>query len=432
MRHLLDRWYRVLRGRRHHPIEPAAGPVFEPLESRTLLSIVPLGPELLLDAQGTVSVRASIVVAADDGQFLAAWSQHPPSFSAPGTLILQRFDSSGLVNRGRTVLEDKRTSDIMIDVNSRGDIVFVTDGDDLYVLKRNGGQPKIVAEHYGGGSWRSALAVDHRGIITTAWPTLHVGGDVGEVWVRRMKLNGKPREDIRYIVRTDAPSQIAVVDREDGSVVVAWVSKAMVGLAPVIDGPFSVLVQRFSPEGKKVGRPRKVWTTTAPNEAPREVSISADAKGNLVVGWIAYHIDSGEERLMVQRLNEIGKRQGKPIIAASASRPSWDDGGLQNGMVSMGREGNFVAVAHFAHGGGLIKAYSANGRLSGSVAVPGVEGVASDFSITAGHGGEFAATWIDQVLVARVYRDTSVMEAKSRIGPPIAKPLPSLRGGVNR
>lgn len=287
--------------RRSPKLAQACHPIslpIEPLESRTLLAVAPIGPEFVLPAAGRP------VTAMDDaGNFVVVWNyaKNPDgSWSAAG-IHAQLYSASG---------------------TPRGQQFTVSDS-------------TVNAGFAPSAPFELAVAMDADGDFVVAW-----GAD-SDIHARRFNSAGIPRSD-EFVVNTyttgnQADPAIAMDDA--GNFVIAWHSGTW---SDGQDGSaYGIYAQRFNQAGRPQGTEFRVNTyTTGAQLSP---SVAMDSDGDFVIAWSSYQIDLQHVLgVYAQRYDAAGAPQGNEFLATTPL-PSYYYGSVV--ALAMSPDGDFVIIS---------------------------------------------------------------------------------------
>ncbi len=337
------------KSRRRHPLQRHRPHKFESLEARAMLSIVPVGGEVLFNEavirdQRTVPDSTAVAIGSDLSS-VAVIDGH--GAGDRDGVFLTRYDRDG-----------QRLSDTtLVNTTARG----IQDA--------------------------PSVAADADGNFVVAWSGRGLGDRHG-VFFRRFAADGSPLDDAEVLVNTTvagnqhSPSLSVAAD---GSFVVAWNG---VGSGDA-DGVF---LRRFDSDGTPLGAEALVNTTTVGEQTHADVD--ANATGEFVVTWSSRHQDGDSWGVYGQAFTSTGDPQGVELnlsatTASSQYRPS----------VGVNNDGSFVATwNHFdeANSKWDVMAQQFNGAGTATInefEINPVEDAQQTDAQVATAGGQFAVAW---------------------------------------
>ena len=311
----------------------------EPLEDRRMLSVAPMGNEVLvndyLHGPQRLVAEATAVAATPQGGFAVVYQGRGLTDTAG--VFLRQFsaigvpaDESVLVN---TTIDGKQVAPSVAST-SEGELIVVWDGRGRgdrqgIFLQRFGSEGPIGAETlvnttFGGNQRNARVAATESGFVVV-WEGNGVG-DFDGVFLRRFDSQGNPLGDEQRVNTTTASEQAFadVAMGADGRFVVTWSSRHQ------DESDWGVYAQRFAADGTRLGGEVLVNTTTAGSQQQSSVAFGADGDYTIVWssigqdgdGWgvFARHFlpsgntDGGEIQVNV---NTHGQQQDAKVVQAS-------------------------------------------------------------------------------------------------------------------
>ncbi|HEV8290898.1 MAG TPA: hypothetical protein VGP94_03210, partial [Tepidisphaeraceae bacterium] len=248
--------------------------VAEALESRTLLSLAPVGGEVHVNTY-TPNFQGNPAIAADaDGDMVVVWESIGQEGTGNTGIYAQRFNSSGTPIGG----------EIHVNVNTTG------------------------------GQIMPAVAMDVDGDFTVAWQdnSQEGSGNAG-IFARRFDALGNALSGEIHVNNTFDGNQSAPAIAMDsaGNFVVAFESAT----APALD----VYARRFDSAGVPQGLEFPV--TTVSTMSDRAAAVAMDATGDFVVTWLSYSTDFSTHGIFARRYNSAGVAQSGIVPVNSSTTP---------------------------------------------------------------------------------------------------------------
>ena len=292
----------------------------EPLETRTLLSVSPLGAEQRINTftAGTQRLYESstAVAGALNGNFATTWTSVNQDGSGTGVQA-QRFTAAGAA----------AGSEFRVNTTTAGDqqhssVAMSPDGSSVFVWEsygQDGDHAGVYGQRYGtagqplGGEFQAnvttlgyqqnpAVAYLSGGGFVVVWDGKGVG-DVSGVFGRRYDSNGTALGS-EFLINTTTASQQqnpAVAALPDGSFLVAWDS------AGDSDGSATgIFAQRFDASGAHLGGEFLVNTTTASFQQYPAIGVAPD--GKFVIAWQSNLQDGSGYGIYAQRYTAAGAK----------------------------------------------------------------------------------------------------------------------------
>ena len=257
------------------PAAPAAsaGPCVQALESRTLLSFGPAGPEFRVnttttDAQQTFGYTPGESVASDaDGDFVVTWSGYGQDGSDWG-VYAQRYDAAGVARGGEFRVNQTTT----------------------------------------GPQYLSKAAMDADGDFVITWTSQYRAGDPGDVYARRYDAAGAARGGEFLVNQTTAgnQSESAAAMDADGDFVVTWTRAAI--------GRDEVYARRYDAQG--VARGGEFRVNTSSNFHADDSTAAMDDDGDFVVVWNSLDQDGSFSGVYAQRYGDADRPPPAASVAA--------------------------------------------------------------------------------------------------------------------
>jgi hypothetical protein len=304
----------------------------ELLEPRTLLSLVPVGPELFAGEFGGYYPYQGVASDAD-GDFVVVSSHNP---GGGYDVYARRYNASGIAQGDVFRVNTYTTSHqamSTVAMDADGDFVIAWfselstnhEHDGLYAQRFNAaGVPQggeFRPDNTELGSVRPSIGMAGDGAFVIAWEAYT--NDFWDIHARRYNAAGVPQGGIFTVnsYRPNAQRSPDVAMNADGSFVIAWWSDGQDGSG------LGIYAQRYSSTGAKQGGEFRVNTVTTGGQSQPKVAIN-DA-GDFVVSWTgpAYHG-------FAQRYSADGLPMGGEFPLAGAA-----------GDVAMSVDGDFLSCS---------------------------------------------------------------------------------------
>ncbi len=328
---------------------PSQRAVCELLETRKLLSIVPVGGEFHINVHTTNEQVGPRVAIDGNGNYVVVWrSLGQESAGDNGGIYLRRYSAAGaplggdlLVNTFTTNTQDSPA--IAMDNAGNYVVAWASTGQDgiergIYAQRfDSAGQPAgsefRVNTFTGGDEAFPAVAMDADGDFVVAWDTANPSGSQYDVYAQRYNSGGQPVGAEFRVNSTTAGQQFssAVAMDDAGSFVVTWIASAQDGSS------YGVYARRYDSAGQPQGAEFRVNTYTTSDQA--FPSISMDSDGDFVIAWQSYLQDGSEYGIYAQRFNASGAPAGgefrvNPVMLDNQAGAS----------VAMDSQGNFFVT----------------------------------------------------------------------------------------
>ncbi|MCA9094225.1 MAG: VCBS repeat-containing protein [Planctomycetaceae bacterium] len=341
------------------------------LESRTLLSAIPIGQETIV-SYFSGSSPDSVEMAMDaDGDYVITWS-NPNQDSGTSGIFARQYNAAGIPQgpefRVNTFTTGTQIApDIAMD--DAGNFVIVweshmLDGTGIEIFGQrydSAGAPQGGEFHVNTWTTNSqsqpSVAMDADGDFVVTWSSLHQATTGLDVYGQRYDSNGV-KQGGEFLINTttfenQAPSRVTM--DQDGDFVVVW---------NAFDGnDFGVFGQRFNALGTPQGTEFLVNTFTS--GAQRASDLKMDAAGNFVVLWETSSLDMSLFGVFAQRYNAAGTPLG-PYIQVN----TWVSKDQSDSSLDMQPNGDFVVTwTSFLQDGSLNGVYAqsffADGQFDG-------------------------------------------------------------------
>ncbi|MCA9096945.1 MAG: VCBS repeat-containing protein [Planctomycetaceae bacterium] len=288
-----------------------------PLESRRLLSSIPIGPEFKINSY-TSDWQSSPSIAMDgDGDFVVAWHGYSQDGSG-ANIYAQRFNSQGVPQGGEFRVNSHTSNwqnDPSIAMDASGDFVVVwhssgQDGSDegIYAQRYDAagtaqGSEFLVNSYTDGVQRHAAVAMDIDGDFVIAWESYLQDGWGEGIYAQRFNSLGTPQgsEFQVHTYTSDRQTAPAVAMNADGDFVISWESYEQDGSS------FGIYARQFNALGVPQGTEFRANTFTSSWQlAP---SIGMDADGDFVITWYSYEQDGSDNGIYAQRYH-AGRADG--------------------------------------------------------------------------------------------------------------------------
>lgn len=338
-------WLKSLRvGLRSVPSRGRSIASVEPLESRTLLSAVQVGPEFRVNSYTTDGQAGSPIAMDADGDFVITWTGIGQDGSGQG-VYAQRYDSTG-VPQGEEFRVNSYTTGNQwrpaIAMSDAGDFVITWEGDN-----QDGSGTGIFAQRYNaagvpqgsefqvntyatGHQWLPHIAMDATGDFLIVWNSAIDGSGWG-VAAQRFNALGVPQggEFQANTYTTGAQWAANVAMNAGGDFVIDWQSNGQEGAST------GIYAQRYNSSGVPQGTEFRVNTFTT-GQHWGEGGIGMDTAGNFVIAWENSGQD-GSIGIYAKRYNAAGVQLGDEFRANTYTTDEQGFPGL-----AMDAAGNFV------------------------------------------------------------------------------------------
>ncbi len=296
----------------------------ERLESRQLLSAVPVGPETLVNTftsgqQETRDRNGGAVAMDADGDYVITWSSQNQDNSSFG-VYAQRFNTAGVAQGG-----EFRVNTATVSVQLRSTVAMDADGDfviawqsrdqpdagywGVYAQRYSAtGVPKGIEFRVNSNTTNSqsspSIAMDADGDFVVTWMSLGQDGSEYGVYAQRYNAAGLGQGSEFRVNTTTTGEQLdpTVAMDADGDFVITWISKDQDG------SDFGVYAQRYNAAGVAQGGEFQVNTTTLGIQ--RYSTVAMDADGDFVVTWTSEYQDGSSTGIYAKRYNAAGGAQG--------------------------------------------------------------------------------------------------------------------------
>src|SRR5688572_26716689 len=222
-------------------MSPLSSRLVEHLESRRLLSIVPVGGEFPVNAHTTNHQVSPRVATAPDGTFVVAWaSLNQASPTSAQDVYARRFSAAGAPLGGEFRVNTYTTSDQSIPAIAMCGagtfvVVWASSGQDgaqggIYAQQFDASAQPVGSEfrvnaYTGGDELFPAVAMDSGGDFVVTWDTYNpTAGAFYDVYARRFDAQGQPAGDEVRVNTSFAEDEYssAVAMDADGDFVVLW------------------------------------------------------------------------------------------------------------------------------------------------------------------------------------------------------------------
>ncbi|MCA9095531.1 MAG: VCBS repeat-containing protein, partial [Planctomycetaceae bacterium] len=294
-----------------------------PLESRTLLSAIPVGPEFQVNSfTSNVQARPSIAMDAD-GDYVVIWQSG--KFIGSGQdgsgygIYAQRYNAEGQAQGSEfqinmwTTLSQEFSS---IAMDADGDFVITWQSD-----KQDGSSNGIYARRYNalgvaqgnefqvnsfttGAQRYPSIGMDADGDFVITWQSVGQDGSGYGIYAQRYNAAGEP-QGIEFQVNslTNYWQTIPSIGMDsDGDFVITWQSDRQDG------SDNGIYAQRYNAAGVPQGTEFQVNSFTT--GAQSQPSIGMDADGDFVITWQSKEQDGSNYGIYAQRYNAAGTPQG--------------------------------------------------------------------------------------------------------------------------
>ncbi|MCA9097156.1 MAG: hypothetical protein KDA36_02175, partial [Planctomycetaceae bacterium] len=267
-----------------------------PLESRTLLSAVPLGPEFQVNTWTTDGQLYPAIAMDSDGDYVITWNSYGQDGSNWG-IFAQRYNSVGIPQGAEFQVNSFTTSAQFapnIAMDADGDFVITWFSDN-----QDGADWGIFAQRYNAagvsqgpefqvntwttqGQVNPAIGMDADGDFVIVWESFVQDGSLSSIYGQRYNAEGVPQGSEFQVNTwtTDIQQHPQVAMNADGDFVVTWESRYQ-------DGDlYGIYAQRYNAAGVPQGSEFQVntWTT----EVQSFPSIAMDAEGDFVITWNSF------------------------------------------------------------------------------------------------------------------------------------------------
>ncbi|MCA9095479.1 MAG: hypothetical protein KDA68_18495, partial [Planctomycetaceae bacterium] len=312
-----------------------------PLESRTLLSAVPLGPEFQVNTWTTDGQLYPAIAMDSDGDYVITWNSYGQDGSNWG-IFAQRYNSVGIPQGAEFQVNSFTTSaqyapNIAMDAD--GDFVitwesFAQDGngDGVYARRYNAlgipqGSEFQVNSFTTDDQNSPSIAMDADGDFVITWVSYGQDGDDYGIYAQKFDAFGVP-QGVEFRVNSEPASAIdypQIGMDADGDFVITWTGRDL-----------NTYAQRFNALGVPQGDEFHVGSTTTEDQWISSVGMDAD--GDFVVAWANFG-GIGADGIYAQRFDATGVMQGSEFLVTSFT--TFFDVSLSVGMDA---DGDFVVA----------------------------------------------------------------------------------------
>jgi hypothetical protein len=342
---------KLSRKRRHLVVaaeSSATRSTFEGLESRTMMSVAPTGPEFQVNGYTPANQLYPSVTADADGDFTVAWESEGQDGSGYG-VYFQRYNAGGAPLGG----------------------------------------PVRAADTTFGNQFGASVGMDDAGNLVVAWASEFQDGSGYGIFARRFDSAGNALGNefqVNTVTADDQTDPSVAVD-PDGDFVIAWQSYGPHGTQ------WEVAARRFNAAGVAQGAEFPVNTTTTGVQA--FPSVATDDAGGFVIAW---HSNAAGNYDVVGRAYDAagtaltGEIPVNSTTAGDQSYPDVDRDAAGNTVVvwrSDGQDGDGAGVfaRRFSAAGVAGPEFQVNTTTAGDQSFPAVS-VEDD--------GDFVVTWYSE------------------------------------
>lgn len=317
-------------------------PVVETLESRLVLSTLPLGSEFQVNTYTSDSQIDSAIAMDTTGNFVVAWSSETQNGGASG-VYAQRYTASG----------EKLGNEFTVSSSSLAQSA-------------------------------PAIAMSATGSFVITWTTRNSGIGEYDVYAQRYDSVGAAQGSSFLVNNYTLGWQTsAVVAMDDsGDFVIAWQSRNQDGSG---DG---VYARRYTADGVAASNEFRVNSYTMSSQ--NRPAIAMDADGNFIVAWSSQNQDGNLSGIYAQRYDALGTALDGEFRVNETTL-----GDQAAAAIAMGDAGNFVVAWAGAPGGINARRYFAGGVAVGSEfqVNSSVANYQSSPAIAMGSTGDFVIAW---------------------------------------
>jgi hypothetical protein len=367
----------------------------ERMESRRLLSVIPVGPELLVSPSGTLSWYGESTAMDRHGNFVVTWSHWS---EVSHGVYAQRYDAAGAAIGSATTVSPQDGASAAVAMSADGEFVVTYgkgDPGDVYARQfDNAGAPKGPEFRVNttiGNHISSSVAMSATGDFIVVWSDVFWGAPPG-VFARQFDADGSPKGDqfrvgFLPLLFNGTPD---VAFAADGQFIIVWEDGDF--LAP---GAFDIRARRYDAEGIPLGPDIEVNSyTTGWQFIP---SIVIDADGEFVIAWTSSYQDGSEYGVYAQRYSAGGVPQGAEFQVNTYTPSSQG-----YSSVAMDTEGDFVITWNSYQDGGYPDGWGVYAQRYNAEGVAQGEEFRVNSYTTGGQGpaavamdadGDFCVTW---------------------------------------
>jgi hypothetical protein len=357
--------------------------LIEPLESRMLLAVAPVGPEFLVNSTTAGDQREPKVAMEAAGDFVVVWESPSPNNAFINGVYAQRYNAAG-VAQGSEFPVRATTGDADRPYPNAPDVAMDAAGDFVVVWQEYDnsfnfcGVSGIYAQRYNAAGVAQgsdfhvntttecdqlfpSVAMDAVGNFVVSWQSYRRNGGFG-IYAQQYNALGEAQGSETLVSTTDLydNERPSVAMDPAGDFVVSWQGNDR-GYYDTVDN-YNIYAQRYNATGVAQGNEFPVNSTTVDTQAFS--SVAMDAVGNFVVSWHSNLQDGNGFGIYAQRYNAAGVAQGgefpvNTITSGNQTRPA----------VAMNAAGDFVISLQSSDGssfGIYAQAFNAGGAAQGS------------------------------------------------------------------
>lgn len=324
----------------------------EPLEGRTMLTVLPLADEVRANALSiSQSANLNMGVANDaDGNYVVVWNGYNGSnseiyarlYNASGTALATEF----VVNTTTTGVQ--KTPGVAMDADGNFVVVWVSDGQDgdgygIYGQRFNAagaaqGTEFLVNSFTTNDQFQPAVAMDVNGDFVVAWTSFAQDGNQNGVYGRLFSSAGAP-QGTEFLVNADyttGQQQDPSVDMDDaGNFIIVWDG------ASAADS-YGIYAQQFASSGAASGANFQINAVLT--DIQSNPSVAKDADGDFVVVWSSRNAYiAAKYSTVARRFDETGGAQDITEFLVNNSLAYVTDA-QQNSTVTMDADGGFLVA----------------------------------------------------------------------------------------
>jgi hypothetical protein len=298
-----------------------AGLSFEPLEDRSLLSVVPAGAEFQVNTYTAGNQYIPKVAMDPAGDSVVTWVSANQDGSGYG-VYAQRYSAAG-AKQGSEFRVNTTTFDNQVyptvAMDAAGDFTiawasYKQDGNGygIYAQRYNaagvaqGGELHVSTTTAGDQSFPT-IAMDAAGDFVVAWDS-DQGGSTYGIYAQRYNAAGVAQGgQFQVNSYTAGNTTFPTIGMDNaGDFVVAWSSDGQDGSG------YGIYAQRYNAAGVAQGGEFRVNTTTSGDQIYPTAGM--DAAGDFVVGWESDGQDGSGYGVYAQRYNAAGVAQGNEFL----------------------------------------------------------------------------------------------------------------------
>jgi len=269
----------------------------EALEDRNLLSVTPLGGNVLVNTntvgpQSLVSSGRAIAMDAD-GDFVVVWTSEPV-FGDDQDVYAQRFNAAGVPQGSEFRINtyttgDQRSVGVAMDADGDFVVVWTSVGRDsnslpVFVRRYNAAgeaqSPEVrIGATFTNGFLSAQVAMDADGDFLVAWSCILDLNASTDSFAQRFSASGEPQGSFFRVntYTTGIQRDVAIAVAPEGDFVIAWHSKYQDG------DTYGIYAQRYDSTGAAIGSEFQVnQETVGPQSIP---SVAIDASGDFAISF---------------------------------------------------------------------------------------------------------------------------------------------------